>query len=94
VLPLPCPVSNKVLIAPGGDIMIHAGSYVLDQTDADRGQSESPQGRNGRRPEPVDIVQEASEESFPASDPPSWTPLTSLGPPAHCEAKGIDGDSV
>ena len=36
-----------------------------------------------RRARPADMISEASEESFPASDAPSWTPTTGNTGPAQ-----------
>jgi hypothetical protein len=64
------------------------GVDTADHGEGDRGERRAISDRStygyGKRGEHSirDEIEAASENSFPASDPPSWTPTSSIGSPA------------
>jgi len=73
------PSLGRLIAAFGGAALLQRGltghSALYRALGVDTAAQES-------RPHPaaaMDPVQEASEESFPASDPPSWNPISGTG---------------
>jgi Inner membrane protein YgaP-like, transmembrane domain len=65
--------SGRIALAIGGGALLLRGLTGWCSLYGALGLSTAE--RTGRAPAPRDLVSQASEDSFPASDPPSWTPV-------------------
>jgi hypothetical protein len=85
------PSMTNALLGLGGVGLLYRGitghcpayeALGIDRSEASYAERQRPPTLEGTGRRSIrDEIAEASEDSFPASDPPSWTPTASLGGP-------------